>query len=191
MTRACETGSQWDAKVLDSWCACSNVSAPRRARVLVQVPSLFCWGRVVRERTSKSKFSESPSMWSQVLMQTLWLHGRESETNSGWGAASRSKIPPVFIIPAWDVQVGITMYSESSHRLSGGPADLFFLYLGFGKRARTDLGTTVLAYGILCVLISMLLFVNHPKITSQQHSLDKSAVSDCWHVCVCLKFWLH
>lgn len=43
------------------------------------------------------------------------------------------------------------------------------------------MGTTVLAYGILC---SMLLFVNHPKITSQQHSLDQSAVSDCWRVCV-------
>lgn len=56
-----------------------------------------------------------------------------------------------------------------------------FLYLGFGKRAKTDMGTTVLAYGILC---SMLLFVNHPKITSQQHSLDQSAVSDCWRVCV-------
>lgn len=109
VTRARETRSQWDAKVSDSWCVCNNMSAPRCARVLVQIPSLFCRGRVVRERTSKSKFSESPWMWSQVLMQTLWLRGRESETNSGWRAAPRSETPPVFIIPAWDVQVGISM----------------------------------------------------------------------------------
>lgn len=140
MTRARETRSQWDAKVLDSWCVRNNVSAPRRACVLVQVPSLFCRGRVVRERTSKSKFSESPSMWSQVLMQTLWLRGRESETNSGWRAAARSKTPPVFIIPAWDVQVGITMYSKSNHRLSGGPADLFFCTLALARGQKQTWG---------------------------------------------------
>lgn len=67
-------------------------------------PSPFCsdcsesWHRANFQKTRH--ISESPSVWSQVLMQTLWLYRRQwgggggggGETSPGWRAAKTNDI---------------------------------------------------------------------------------------------------
>ena len=110
--------SLWDtkaSKTLKEWRAAENCSITCKEHspnlhlcslVLVCTDSAltaFFWesSESWQRANFQEQVSESPSVWSQVLTQTLWLYRRErgGESSSGSRAAQMSNIAFLFISP--------------------------------------------------------------------------------------------